>query len=161
MYPQVVLFGSVGGGWREAHIIPMLEELGVTYFNPVQQDGWTAEDGAREADYMAHAETIIMVINNTTPAYTALAESGWAALGARERGQTLVLYVMQDTFHAAPPWWLRWVPWVRETAASTEHYAASLRKLMQEHARAFELDSLHVVDSMEGVIKALRARYGQ
>jgi hypothetical protein len=31
--PQVVLFGSIGGGWREQHIIPVLE------------NGWTRQSG--------------------------------------------------------------------------------------------------------------------
>ena len=31
--------GSISGGWREQHIIPVLEELGVSYYNPVQENG--------------------------------------------------------------------------------------------------------------------------
>ena len=158
-YPQVVLFGSIPGGWREQYIIPVLDELGVSYYNPVQQHGWTPESGAREAEVMAHAEVVVIVINNVSGSYTGLAESGWAALGARERGQTLIFYVMQDAYTVKIPVYLRWSRFVRAMAHSYEHYARSLRYLMQAHARQFDLPNMHVVDSMDAVIAALRARY--
>lgn len=60
-YPQVVLFGSIYGGWRESPIIPVLEELGVSYYHPFQEGGWTRESGDREAEVMARCETIVNV----------------------------------------------------------------------------------------------------
>jgi DNA-binding beta-propeller fold protein YncE len=50
--PQVVLFGSIYGDWRERHVIPVLTELNVTYYNPLQPQGWTHQVGDIEAEYV-------------------------------------------------------------------------------------------------------------
>jgi hypothetical protein len=91
--PQVVLFGSIYGDWRERHIIPVLAELDVTYFNPVQPQGWTHQAGDIEVEYMARCETVVMVFNKTLPAFAALAEAGWAALGCVQRNQHFILQI--------------------------------------------------------------------
>ena len=50
-YPQVALFGSIGGEWREEQVIPLLEKLNVTYYDPSDLEGtWTQVHGTREAD---------------------------------------------------------------------------------------------------------------
>ncbi|MEL6527164.1 MAG: hypothetical protein AAFQ07_15785, partial [Chloroflexota bacterium] len=90
-YPQVALFGSMGGNWREDHVIPLLKQLGVSYFHPgIENKQWTQVMGYREADVMENAETVIMVINHSSPGFGGLAEAGWAALGAEKRGQTFI-----------------------------------------------------------------------
>ncbi len=89
--PQVGLFGSMKGGWREKHVIPVLEQLGVTYFHPGVTGGeWTEEMGQREAEVLANCETIVMVVNDSTPTLGGLTEAGWSAWGAAQRGQTFI-----------------------------------------------------------------------
>lgn len=64
-YPQVALFGSTGGDWREDYVIPLLDKLKVTYYHPAELNTtWTQVHGTREADVMLYAETIVMVINH-------------------------------------------------------------------------------------------------
>src|ERR1700682_3800918 len=91
--PQVVLFGSIAGEWRERQIIPVLNELGVTYYNPAKPDGWTHQAGDVEAQYMARCETVVMVFNASSPSFAALAETGWAALGCVTRNQHFILQI--------------------------------------------------------------------
>ena len=157
-YPQVVLFGSIGGGWREDHIIPVLDELGVTYFNPVG-DEWTKDMGDREADMMAHCETIVIVINTLRPSFTGLAETGWAALGAAQRGQHLILQIDEDMTIDFPDS-IRHTEDGAEFARLMQHWATSSRYLVLRHARYFDLDRLHLVDDLDGVAAALRTIYG-
>jgi hypothetical protein len=94
--PQVVLFGSIHGEWRERHVIPVLTELGVTYYNPVQPLGWSQKAGDIEAEYMAGCETVVMVFNKTLPTFAGLAETGWAALGCMERRQHFIVQIDLD-----------------------------------------------------------------
>ena len=161
-HPQVALFGSITGGWRESYIIPVLQELGVSYYNPVIAGrGWTPEDGLREADVMAHAETVVMVFNHHSAAFGGLAETGWAAANCLQRGQTLVLLVEGD-YRMDVPRWLRWIPPVRAIVAMVEDYALRARVLVREHARQLstETDRVIVAETMAGVVAALRQRYG-
>ncbi|MFN8374943.1 MAG: hypothetical protein U0694_18965 [Anaerolineae bacterium] len=158
-YPRVVLFGSISGGWREKYIIPVLEEYGITYYNPVAPTGWTTIYGDREAELMAHCETIVIVINKTSAAFTSLAESGWAALGAAQRGQHFILQIdldyMIDTEGAVTD---------TETGRSLQgylkHWSTSSRYLVYKHAQEFRLDRIHLVNDMDGVIAKLRQIYG-
>lgn len=158
-YPRVVLFGSISGGWREKYVIPVLEELGVTYYNPVAPTGWTTVYGDREAELMAHCETIVMVINKTTAAFTSLAETGWAALGAAQRGQDFILQLdldyMIDTEGAVTD-----TEAGRSLQGYLKHWSKSSRYLVHRHAREFNHDKMHLVDDMEGVIAILRQIYG-
>lgn len=147
-HPQVALFGSIAGGWRESFIIPVLQELGVTYYNPVIAGrGWTPEDGLCEAKVMAHVETVVMVYTQHSPAFGGLVESGWAAVNTLQRGQTLILLI-EGLYQMDVPRWLRWLP--------------PVRALVQEHARqvAAETSRVIVAEDMAGVIAALQRVYG-
>jgi hypothetical protein len=158
-YAQVVLFGSIQGGWRESHVIPTLEALGVTYFNPVITDGdWTPAHGDIEAEIMANCETIVMVINCVAPSFSALAETGWAALGALHRGQHFILQVDQGCAFELPEA-LRAAAGGQNLDKQMQHYIRASRYLVNQHARYFQLDRLHVVDDLEGVVAQLREIY--
>lgn len=160
-HPQVALFGSITGGWRESFIIPVLQELGVTYFNPVIAGrGWTPEDGIREAEVMAHAETVVMVYNQHSPAFGGLVESGWAAVNTLQRGQTLILLI-EGLYRMDVPRWLRWLPPVRALIDMVDEYALRARVLVQEHARrvAATNDRVILAEDMAGVLAALRRIY--
>ncbi len=159
--PQVALFGSIVGEWREEHIIPLLDELGVTYFHPGQQGSpWTEEMGRHEAQVMARAETVVMVFLHYTPAFGGLAEAGWAAARAVQRGQTFILYV-PGGFVLDVPGWFRHVPIVRMLVKVIEENANRARFLVSEHARqlAAECEHIIVADSLDAVVEALRQRY--
>jgi hypothetical protein len=158
-YPQVVLFGSIPGDWREQHVIPALEAMGVTYYNPISPGGWwTPEMGDRETVVMAHCETIVMVFNTLTPAFTALAEAGWAALSAVLRGQHFILQVDPD-----------YTPHFPEAVLQTEggedlyrafkHWGTSSRHLVYGHAKQFTHERIHVVDDLDAVVHKLREIY--
>lgn len=157
--PQVVLFGSIAGGWREQHVIPVLEKLGVTYYNPVQPLGWTHQSGDFEAELMAACETIVMPFNTTTPAFTALAEAGWAALGVALRNQHLILQIDLDYPVALDPSITASEPG-QQLQRALQHYATSSRYLVYKHAMAFQHPRLHVVKDIGGIAEKLREIYG-
>ncbi len=160
-HPQVVLFGAIGGGWRETHVIPALQALGVSYYDPTLRGrAWTEADGQREAEVMAHAETIVMVFPADTPAFGGLAETGWAAASALQRGQTFILHVAPGfTWQVAG--WLRWLPGTRRLVAQIEDYGVRARALVVDHARrlAGTTNRLIVAESIEEVVAALQQRY--
>lgn len=158
-YPQVALFGSMTGGWRQKYVMPVLDELGVTYFDPGGIPEWTPEAGAYEAEIMANVETIVMVFNTGSPSFGGLAETGWAALGAVQRGQTFILYVEQH-YESRFPTLLKLLPSGRMWDKTLQHWATASRTLVQQHARSFDIETMHVVDDMEGALSALRERYG-
>lgn len=155
--PQVALFGVIGGGWREA-LIPFLQAHGISYYNPLDHGEWTPAHGTCEAEVMAGCETIVMVFNDSSPSFAGLAEAGWAALGAQVRGQHFILYV-----GPGPAWELPAALMQHEEVARfkthLEHWTTASRDLVQKHARAFDLDGLHIVDDLDGVADALRAIY--
>lgn len=157
-YPRVVLFGAIAGGWREKYVIPLLEELGVSYYNPVSKEVWSTQMGSHEVDLMAHCETIVMVFNRTSPAYAALAETGWAALGAALRGQHLILQIDLD-YNFALPDAVRQTEEGQRVEALLNDWSEKSRYLVYHHARQFNFNRLHVVDDMEGVVTALREIY--
>jgi hypothetical protein len=157
-YPQVVLYGSTSGNWREEHIIPVLDELGVTYFDPTGANSWVTDMGDHEAEMMAHCETIVMVINTVNPSFASLAETGWAALGAIERGQHFILQV-DESFDYKLPAPIRQAAGGAELEELMRHYTTSSRYLVRQHARNFKHDRLHVVDNLDGVAAQLRTIY--
>lgn len=159
--PQVGLFGSMKGDWREKHIIPVLKTLGVTYFHPGAEGGaWTEEMGRREAEVLASCETIVMVINDTTPAFGGLAEAGWSALGAARRGQMFILCVELEYTWKLPRW-MRLIPGLEPMRREAEGYAVRTRSLVVKHAKEFEneIAELIVAENMEQVIAALKEKY--
>src|SRR5215213_2950445 len=101
---EVFLMGTIGGAyedpnrdcWREEIVQPVLDELGVTYFNPVVSE-WTEESAEIEARVITQAETIVLVITASHPSIGSLAESGWAVLSAIEREQTIIIYIAPDS----------------------------------------------------------------
>lgn len=156
--PQVVLFGSIYGDWRERVVIPVLEELNVSYFDPSKPDGWTPADGDLEAEVMARCETIVMVINRRLPSFTSLAETGWAALGAIQRGQHFILQVDQDYNLDLPDAIISTEEGAR-LANYMQHWVTSSRHLVMRHALEFQHELIHVVDSVDAVAETLRLIY--
>lgn len=161
-YPQVVLFGTIPGGWREKYIIPVLDELGVSYYNPVApDDGWWTKDlGDKEVEVMANCETIIMVFNKYSPSFTGLAEAGWAALGAYQRGQNFIMQVDLEYKVMFPPA-LREIAEGRNLNKRLQHWVTSGRHLVHHHAKSFEIETMHIVDDIPAVITCLRGIYSR
>jgi hypothetical protein len=158
--PQVVLFGSIEGDWRERHVIPVLAELGVTYFNPVRPQGWSPQDGDVEAEYMARCETVVMVFNRILPAFAALAESGWAALGCLQRNQHFILQIdLEFPFHLPPE--LTAMQAGAELEKSLQGWATRSRYLVHKHAGEFKLPRLHLVEDVPAVAAQLRKIYAR
>ncbi len=157
-YPQVVLFGSIAGAWREDYIIPVLEELGVSYYNPVLASGWTVNDGPREVEYMANCETIVMVFNRRSPTFTGLAEAGWAALGAYQRGQNFIMQIDLEYKISLPPALLA-LEEGKEVNTTLQHWVTSSRHLVRDHAKSFDIPTMHIVDDIPAVIGKLRELY--
>ena len=119
---------------------------------------WETPLGDNEAEMMAHCETIVMVINNLRPSFTSLAETGWAALGAVQRGQHFILQVDENfTYELPAP--LRQAAGGAELEEEMRHYTTSSRYLVLRHARYFKHDRLHLMDDINGVIAQLRAIY--
>lgn len=161
-HPQVILFGSIRGGWRETHIIPVLDELGVSYFNPITGTDWTEDMGRREGEAMEHCETILMFFNDTSPAFGGLTEAGWAALRSHQRQQTFILCVQKE-YTLSRPWWARVLPGAGQWADMIEEYARRCRFLVHEHAQRLARDDprLIVVETLDDVAAALRTLYGK
>ena len=156
--PQVVLFGSIFGNWREQHIIPVLTELDVTYYNPVQPLGWTHQAGDIEAECMARCETVVMVFNRTLPSFAALAETGWAALGCVERNQHFILQIdLEFPLHLRPE--LSALPAGEQLERDLQGYATRSRFLVHKHARQFKHPRLHLVEDVPAVAAKLREIY--
>jgi hypothetical protein len=156
--PQVALFGSIEGEWRERHVIPVLTELGVTYYNPVQPHGWTRQTGDLEAEYMARCETVVMVFNKTLPAFAALAETGWAALGCVERKQNFILQIDLEFPLALPPA-LTALRAGEQLEKVLQGWVTRSRYLVYRHAREFKHPRLHLVDDVPAVAAKLREIY--
>ena len=144
---QVFLMGTIGGDyadpnrdcWREHVVQPVLDELGVTYFNPVV-DNWTAENAAIEARVIANAETIVLVITETSASIGSLSESGWAVLSALERDQTIIIYISPE---------------------SDDAESSRARKIVLSQARtlAGDLENVYLVDSLDAVVSTLHEIY--
>lgn len=144
---QVFLMGTIGGDyedpnrdcWREDVIQPVLEELGVTYFNPVVAN-WSEEDAEQEARAIANADTIVLVITQTSPSIGSLSESGWAVLSAIERDQTVIAYIDPES-----------------DVQDSER--ARLIVLSQAQPLAEKIDELILVESLDAVVQELRILY--
>ncbi len=144
---QVFLMGTIGGAWSEPnrdcwreHVIqPELDTLGVTYYNPVMED-WSEENAREEAEAIANAETIVMVITANHSSIGSLAESGWAILSAIEREQTVIAYIAKE---------------------SDDADSLRARKIVLSQAKTLapQIDELILVDDVDGVIDALREVY--
>lgn len=156
--PQVCLFGSIYGGWRESHVIPVLDELGVSYYHPFQEHGWTPQAGEVEAEVMKSCEVMIMVINTTTPAFTSLAETGWAALGCLLRNQHFILQVdLEFPVSLAPE--LTEYESGQNLQKIMQHWTTSSRYLVDKHAHAFDHPKMHIVRDLSAVGDKLREIY--
>lgn len=161
MTEQVALFGSISKDkdWRKQLIIPLLEELNVSYFNPVV-DKWTPDLAKKEAAIMAQAETIVMVFDDTSPSFTGLAEAGWAAVGVAQRGQHFVLYV-DTSYELNIPNNLLTTDLAKEWAGYFKHWASSIRQLTVRHAQEANLETLHLCNSLDAVCDTLRQIYSK
>lgn len=144
---QVFLMGTIGGAyedpqrdcWREHIVQPVLDELGVTYYNPVVSN-WTEENAEIEARVIAQAETIVLVITANHPSIGSLAESGWAVLSAIERGQNIIIFIDPKS-------------------TNEESWRARQIVLSQAPSLAGNLDNVQIVDSIESVNNSLRSLY--
>lgn len=144
---QVFLMGTIGGDysdpkrdcWRENIVQPVLEDLGVSYFNPVVEN-WSSENAEIEARAIASADTIVMVITDTHSSIGSLSESGWALLSAIERKQTLIAYI-------AP------------TQENRDSERA--RKIVLSQARTLEsqIDNFYLVESLDELIIVVQGLY--
>ena len=146
---QVFLMGTIGGDyadperdcWREHVVQPVLDELGISFFNPVV-DNWTEENAEIEANAIANAETIVLVITETSPSIGSLSESGWAVLSAIERNQQIIIYIEPQS-------------------DDTESLRARRIVLSQARTLAPNLDNVYLVESMDAVVSTLRDIYGE
>ncbi len=94
---EVFLMGTAGAShWREP-LKAAFDANGITYYDPIVPV-WDEEARRREADALQRAAVVVMAITDETPSIGSLAESGWAALSALQRGQAFGLYV--DPAHA-------------------------------------------------------------
>lgn len=145
---QVFLMGTIGGDhsdpqrdcWREYTVQPVLEELNVTYFNPVVSN-WTEENAEIEARAIANAETIVLVITDNHPSIGSLAESGWAVLSSIERHQTIIIFIADK---------------------SDDDDSQRARHIVLSQARtlADELDNVFLAESLDAVNAVIRQTYG-
>jgi len=161
-YPQVILFGSIYGEWRERHIIPVLDELGIRYYNPLSPTGaWYKELGNREAEVLQHAETIIMHFTNDAPSFAGLAETGWGALSAIQRKQHFILSLPKEDYHHTMPWWAQFLPPMKNMSKTIEDYANRSRYLVDAHARRLVNGNTHliVVNDIKSVAAEVRKLY--
>jgi hypothetical protein len=146
---QVFLMGTIGGDyadpkrdcWREHVVQPILDELHVTYFNPVV-DNWSEENAEIEGRVIANAETIVLVITETSPSIGSLSESGWAVLSAIERDQNIIVYIAPES-------------------DDTESLRARRIVLSQARTLAGKVQNLYLVDSLDAVVSTLREIYGK
>ncbi|MCB9452269.1 MAG: hypothetical protein H6672_12580 [Anaerolineaceae bacterium] len=160
-YAQVALFGSMGGEWREKVVIPVLKELGVSYFHPGGAGTtWTEAMGVQEVEALSQAETVVMVINSLSPAFGSLSEAGWIALGCMRRNQTYLMYI-ETTYKVNTPKWYNYVPGLKRRLEAIEDYSNRARLLGKEHARrlAKEVPNLTVTDQIEEIATILRQKY--
>lgn len=144
---QVFLMGTIGGDyadpkrdcWREHVVQPILDELDVTYFNPVV-DNWSEENAEIEARVIANAETIVLVITETSPSIGSLSESGWAVLSAIELDQNIIVYIALE---------------------SNDDESLRARRIVLSQARtlAGKVKNLYLVDSLDAVVSTLREIY--
>ncbi len=161
-YPQVILFGSILGEWRERYIIPVLDELGVSYYNPISPTGkWHQDMGEREAEMLQHAQTIIMHFTNDSPSFAGLAETGWGALSAVQRKQNFILSIPKEAYHHVMPRWTRFVPPMKHIGQTIEDYTNRSRFLVESHARRLApgSDYLTIVNDVNGIVATLRKLY--
>lgn len=161
-YPQVILFGSIYGEWRERYVIPVLDKLGVTYYHPIPPSGkWYRELGNREAEVMEHCETIVMHFTPDLPSFAGLAETGWGALSATQRKQNFILSIPQEEYHQPMPWWVRFIPPLKNMNKTIEDYANRSRFLVDAHARRLAPGNAHliIVHDIHAVVAELRKLY--
>ncbi len=161
-YPQVVLFGSMTAGWREEIMIPLLEQLGVTYYHPSPRGGdWHEDKGKSEALVMQHAETIVIVIDANSSSFASLTETGWAAASSAVRGQRVILYIAPD-YRPHIPLWMRFFPPLRRVFRTIEDASRRARFLVLQHAERLrgDIPGLIICDSVENVRQELINIYG-
>lgn len=145
---QVFLMGTIGGAfedpqrdcWREYAVQPLLDDLGVSYYNPVVSN-WTEENAKVEAQVIAQAETIVLVITATHPSIGSLAESGWAVLSAIEREQHIIIFI-------------------DDNSSNEESWRARQIVLSQAPSLAEVYETVQIVESLDEVLIALREIYG-
>jgi len=146
---QVFLMGTIGGVysdpnrdcWREYVVQPELDKLGVTYYNPVVEH-WSEEKAREEAEAIANAETIVLVITQNHPSFGSLAESGWAVLSAIERNQTIIMFITKEQ-------------------ENEDSLRARKIVLSQANTLNSQIDELIMVNDLNQVVEELHLLYGE
>lgn len=85
----VALLGN-SGNWRD-QVKLGLDQLGLAYYDPFKV-GWTVDD-PEELQHKNNDSVIIYGISAESDGYGALAESGWIAINALLRGQSVFFYI--------------------------------------------------------------------
>jgi Nucleoside 2-deoxyribosyltransferase like len=92
---DIFLMGSAGSSnWRET-FKAACQTAGLNCFDPVVPV-WDAEAQAREIAALEKAKVVVMAITQDTASVGSLAESGWVALSALQRGQAFGLFIDPD-----------------------------------------------------------------
>jgi hypothetical protein len=131
--------------WRTDVAIPVLEQAGVSYYNP-QVDDWSPELVALEAQAKDSASTCLFVIDSQTRAMASAVEA--AELISAGRNVALVVLDIEDGLVIGG-----------ETVTGRQlkdlnRMRAYLRDVAQRH-------DVPAYDSVEAAVEALAARYGR
>lgn len=136
---KIGLFGTCGGSTWRSGIMPLLDQRGISYFNP-QVDNWTAECAQIEADHLVNDNIVLFPITDETTGIRSLAEIGFTVFRAQSSpDQRFVIYIMPtvDTTKVTEPML------VKESNRA--------RTLVRAHLTKINLPNVMVVDSLESM----------
>lgn len=155
---EVFLMGTAGTSrWREP-FKAACDANGVTYYDPIVPV-WDEDARHRETDALQRAAVVVMAITDETPSIGSLAESGWAALSALQRGQSFGLYVnptyteKEITSTNVTGWLIDTLLGGRDRADEEIAAGERARKLVNGHAARLHLQfpdlNVHLATSLE------------
>jgi hypothetical protein len=145
----VGLFGTCGGSkWREPFMKKYVR-LGINFFNP-QVDDWKPELAEIEAEHLANDRVILFPITSETYATGSLAESGFSILQAIRLDDRRQFVIMIEDF-------LDDALMENEVAAKESLRA---RALVIQHLKKLRLSNLHVVNSLDDMLKVSIQLFG-
>lgn len=130
----VSLFGTCNNSnWRE-EVMSRLAAANIEFFNPVVPD-WKPEHAVNEAKHAAEDAVIMLVITGETTSIASMAESGWLAAHAIQRGQSLVM-VLQDMPAETEP--------VDDTKRNNK-----ARNLLRQHIKSLNSPNVFLCETIE------------
>ena len=145
----VGLFGTCGGSkWREPFMKKYVR-LGINFFNP-QVDDWKPYSAEIEAEHLANDRVILFPITSETYATGSLAESGFSILQAIRLDDRRQFVIMIEDF-------LDDALMENEVAAKESLRA---RALVIQHLKKLRLSNLHVVNSLDDMLKVSIQLFG-